>query len=237
MAKEVLVKAKTIKNRKEFLKTLKIVLLVVLLGLCFIFMILSILYKGGNFTITLDPNMTIENDIFIYDDLEVKESKKKLTAKKLEFMDNISIDWLPQDIDTEANGSHNGENYIAYTFYIENAGEESVNYWYSVLIDDVIKRVDEAARVMIYLNGEKTVYAKLNSFTKKEEENTKAFYDKNTAVLEQRKNFKKGDVDKFTIVVWLEGDDPDCIDDIIGGEIKMHMEIREENFDEGKEKA
>ena len=37
-----------------------------------------------------------------------------------------------------------------------------------------------------------------------------------------------GDIDKFTIVIWLEGDDPDCIDNILGGEIKMHMEIREE---------
>ena len=39
-------------------------------------------------------------------------------------MDNISIDWIPKNIDTESNGSHNGENYIAYTFYIENEGEK-----------------------------------------------------------------------------------------------------------------
>ena len=54
----------------------------------------------------------------------------------------------------------------------------------------------------------------------------------NTAVLEQRKDFKPGDIDKFTVVIWLEGDDEDCTDNILGGEIKMHMEIREEYKDE-----
>ena len=39
---------------------------------------------------------------------------------------------------------------------------------------------------------------------------------------------------KFTIVIYIEGDDPDCLNDIIGGEIKMHMEIRGE-YKDGKE--
>ena len=43
-----------------------------------------------------------------------------------------------------------------------------------------------------------------------------------------------GDIDKFTIVIWLEGDDPDCLNNLIGGEIKMHMDIYEEHIDEDK---
>ena len=103
---------------------------------------------------------------------EIKENKRKLSARELEFMDNISIDWIPTNIDTEANGSHNGDNYIAYTFYVENEGTDTVDYWYSIVIDDVIKNVDEAARVMIYLNGEKTVYAKINALTNEPEKDT-----------------------------------------------------------------
>ena len=146
-------------------------------------------------------------------------------------MDNISIDWIPTNIDTEANGSHNGDNYIAYTFYVENEGTDTVDYWYSIVIDDVIKNVDEAARVMIYLNGEKTVYAKINALTNEPEKDTTPFFSKDKAVLEERKAFSPGDIDKFTVVIWLEGDDPDCTDNILGGEIKMHMEIREEYTD------
>lgn len=231
MAKEVVVKASTIAKRKKRYQKTKLTISIVLLILIFSFIILSIIYKGGRFTITLDPRLSTDNRIVIYEDNEIKESKRKLVARDLDFMDNISIDWIPQNIDTEANGSHNGENYIAYTFYIENEGEETINYWYMVLIDDVIKNVDEAARVMIYKNGEKTVYAKTNSLTNEAEKDTKPFFSKDKAVVEQRKRFAPGDIDKYTIVIWLEGDDPDCTDNILGGEIKMHMEIREEYYE------
>ena len=95
---------------------------------------------------------------------------------------------------------------------------------------------------MIFRDGEPTVYAKLNGVTKKPEEDTVPFYEnrvkksENIAVLEERVNFTPGDIDKFTVVVWLEGDDPDCVNAIIGGEIKMHMNIREEHIDKNKDK-
>ncbi len=232
MAKEVIVSANKIKKRKKTFKIVKIGLACLLLFLIFAFIILNVIYKGGRFTVTLDRRLAVDSKIVLYEDNEIKEEKRKLEARNLEFMDNISIDWIPQNIDTAANGTHNGENYIAYTFYIENEGDETVNYWYSILIDDVIKNVDEAARVMIFLNGEKTVYAKISSYTNEAEPDTKSFYDKDTAVLEQRKDFTPGSVDKFTVVIWLEGDDPECNDNLLGGEIKMHMEIREEYKDD-----
>ena len=233
MASEVIVKADKIKKRNNIFKILKLGLTILFVVLIFAFIILSVVYKGGKFTISLDSRLANDSKIVIYEDNEIKEGQRKLSARNIEFMDNISIDWIPKDIDNY-NGSHNGENYIAYTFYIENEGEEIINYWYSIIIDDVIKNVDEASRVMIYLNGEKTIYAKLNSYTGKEETDTKAFFDKKTAVLEQRKDFSPGMIDKFTIVIWLEGDDPDCTDNLLGGEIKMHMEIRGE-YKDGEE--
>ena len=229
MNKEIVLTADQIYGRKKRFKNIKIILSIALIILILAFIILSIIYNGGRFTITLDPTLALESGIVIYDDPEIKEEKRKLSAKELNFMDNISIDWIPQNIDNEQNGSHNGENYIAYTFYIENKGTEVMNYWYSVVIDDVIKNVDEAARVMIFLNGNKTVYAKKSSYTGEPEKDTKEFFSAEEAVLEKRENFSPNDVDKFTVVIWLEGDDPDCVDSILGGEIKMHMEIREEH--------
>lgn len=231
MAKEVIVKASTIAKRKKRYTKTKVVISIILLVMIFAFIILSVIYKGGRFTITLDQRLANDNKIVIYEDNEIKENKRKLSARDLEFMDNISIDWIPTNIDTEVNGSHNGDNYIAYTFYVENEGTDTVDYWYSIVIDDVIKNVDEAARVMIYLNGEKTVYAKINALTNEPEKDTTPFFSKDKAVLEERKAFSPGDIDKFTVVIWLEGDDPDCTDNILGGEIKMHMEIREEYAD------
>lgn len=235
MAKEIVVTAKKVYGIKRKYSKVKIIVSIILLLLALTFIILGLIYKGGKFTITLDKRLSQESGIVIYDDYEIKESKRKLEARNIDFMDNISIDWIPKNIDNEKDGAHNGENYIAYTFYIENEGTENINYWYTVKIDDVIKNVDEAARVMIFLNGNKKVYAKINSYTNEPEKDTEPFFDKTTAVLEQRKDFKPGDIDKFTIVIWLEGDDPDCIDNILGGEIKMHMEIREEYKEEGEE--
>ena len=228
MAKEVVVKAEKIYGRKKKYSKVKIMLTISLFILTLAFIILSVIYKGGKFTITLDTRLARENQIVIYENSQIPEETIKLETKDMEFMDNISINWIPQNIDTEQDGSHNGENYIAYTFYIKNKGTETINYWYAIKIDDVIKKVDEAARVMVFLNGEKKVYAKINSITQLPEKDTIPFFSASIPVLEQRKNFKPTDVDKFTILIWLEGDDPDCIDNILGGEIKMHMEIREE---------
>ena len=228
MAKEVVVKAEKIYGRKKKYSKVKIMLTISLFVLTLAFIILSVIYKGGKFTITLDTRLARENQIVIYENSQIPEETIKLETKDMEFMDNISINWIPQNIDTEQDGSHNGENYIAYTFYIKNKGTETINYWYAIKIDDVIKKVDEAARVMVFLNGEKKVYDKINSITQLPEKDTIPFFSASIPVLEQRKNFKPNDVDKFTIVIWLEGDDPDCIDNILGGEIKMHMEIREE---------
>jgi len=84
--------------------------------------------------------------------------------------------------------------------------------------------------VMIYLNGEKTVYAKVSSITGEAEEGTIPFRSDNPIVLEKRENFEPGTRDKFTIVIWLEGDDPDCVDSIIGGELKLEMNITDEHI-------
>ena len=233
MAKEVIVTADTIKKRKKaFLKT-KVVIGLLILVFLLIFTILGIVFNVNRFTITLDNKLQDEKGIILYSNPNEKAHQRKLFASALNDMDNISYDWIPKDVHTSSNGgSHNGDNYIAYTFYIENEGEVSVNYWYSIIIDDVIKRVDEAVRVIVFLNDEETVYAKINNETGEAEKNTEPFYKDDVVVLKSRNDFKVGDVDKFTIVIYLEGDDPDCLNDIIGGEIKMHMEIREEHLDE-----
>ncbi len=35
-----------------------------------------------------------------------------------------------------------------------------------------------------------------------------------------------GDTHKYTVVIWLEGDDPDCTDALIGGHLGMHFDAR-----------
>ena len=224
--KKIITKAtKRLKERK-FVKKLKIALLIFLLVLLIVYFVVGLIYNNGNFSITLDRNLYLKNKIIIYDDPDYKVFRSELYADPVNYFDNISYKWLPEDID-QHEGSHNGENYVAYSFYIENTGDEVSDYWSEIVIDDVIKNVDEAVRVRVYKNGESETYAKIGK-DGKPEKHTIPFEDDKLIKLDHVENFKPGDIIKYTIVFWLEGSDTECNDNILGGEIKMHMEFNSE---------
>lgn len=53
---------------------------------------------------------------------------------------------------------------------------------------------------------------------------------------EGNRDISPGQAHKYTIVIWLEGDDPDCIDDRIGGHLGLQMQYaleEEESEEEG----
>ena len=67
MAKEVVVTAKKLKKRKDFKKYYKVIMLSLFILLTITFLILSIVYNGGKFTVTLDPNFALQTGIVIYE--------------------------------------------------------------------------------------------------------------------------------------------------------------------------
>lgn len=235
MAKEVIITADKIKKRRKFSKIVKISLLILLLLLIVIYILLQANYSRGSFSVSLGDNDSLSAGLTLYESMYDTTPKTSLYATNIQFMDNISVKWLPEDIDSSGlEGSHNGENYIAYSFYLENRGKDVINYWYSMIVDNVIKNVDEAVRIEIFLNGKSQIYAKKNPLTQAAEKDTQMFRDDSdgTIILEQRKNFNPGDRDRFTIVVWIEGDDPECVNELIGGMMEMHMSITEEHMEE-----
>ena len=62
----------------------------------------------------------------------------------------------------------------------------------------------------------------------KPERNTTPFVNSELVAFEHRQRFGPGDIDKYTVVMWLEGTDIDCTDNLLGGEIKVHMEFNSE---------
>lgn len=231
---ELKLNSEKINKRERRIKALKLGLLISALFLMIIYVILRVVYEQGAFIISLDQNFAKKSGIIIYENDETKESRRILEAEKKEFVSDTCLDWIlieDSEIDKHSGGPHNGNNHIAYTFYIQNLGNDTVNYWYTILIDDVIKNVDEAIRVMIYLNDERMIYAKPSS-NGQPETDTIAFYSDDCVLMNQRQGIKEGETDKMTIVIWVDGPDPDCIDPLIGGQIKMHMEITEEKLDQ-----
>ena len=224
------VSAKKIYKRKLFVKIVKIVFLLLIIALSVFYLALYVVYDGGRFTVTLDRNLRDRKNIYLSEDGNTEGRTIKLTADTIDYMDNISVKWLPENLDKESTGAHNGDNFIAYTFYIMNLGKQTINYWYEIDIDDSVKNVDEAIRVMVYRNGESQIYAKASKINGKAEEGTIKFKSKDVVCLEEKKDFKPGDKDRYTVIVWIEGDDPECKNDLLGGEIKMHMDFIEEHI-------
>ena len=231
MAKDVIVTASKIKWWQSFGKKLKLSVLLLLMILFVIYIVLEFKINNGSFYVSIRDNEQLESGMAIYESQKDPTPKRRLKAENLQFMDNISIDWLPKNIEDEAEGSHNGDNYIAYTFYVENQSDTVFNYWYEMYSDDVVRDVDEAIRVMIIINDDKKIYAKVNHLDGKPEKDTIGFLQEKdgTVIRDVRKNLAPGEFDKVTVVIWIEGDDPDCIDALIGGQIKMHMKVTEEH--------
>lgn len=221
MSERITLSASKIKRKKKIIKISKIALLIFLLILLVVYIVISVVYNSGNFTITLDKNLYLEKNIIIYDDPNYKVFRSELYATSVELLDNISHKWLPEDLNNYE-GSHNGENYVAYSFYIENLGDKASDYWAELIIEDSIKNVDEAVRIRIYKNNEQITYAKMGS-NGKPEKNTIPFVNDELVMAENVKNLNPNGKNKYTVVIWIEGSDPECTDNILGGEIKVSM--------------
>ena len=230
MSVTVKVDAKKIKKRKILTKFLFIVFVGLLLLLSVAYFIVYIVNQTGNFTIMLDKNLQEKKTIVVSPRSDFKVLPRKMVMDSLEYMDNITESWLPNDID-DIEGPHNGNNYMAYTFFVKNIGDEETEYRTTIDILSVIKNVDDAVRVAVYKNGNKTVYAKRRPDTFEPEVGTEPFYKVDQVMNVLHEEFMPGDVDKYTVVIWLEGNDLECIDSILGGEMKMVMTIGEDQED------
>lgn len=226
----VKVNAKKIKKRRIATRFLFLIFIALLLLMSIAYAIVYVVNQTGNFTIMLDKNLQEKQSIIVSPKSDFSIRPVKMVVDSLKYMDNITESWLPNDID-EIEGPHNGNNYLAYTFFVKNIGVKETSYRTTIDILSVIKNVDDAIRVAVYLNGEKTVYAKRKPDTFEPEVGTVPFYKTNQVMNELRENFKVDEVDRYTVVVWLEGEDSECIDSILGGEMKMVMTIGEDQYD------
>ena len=228
MKSKVELSASKVKQEKKTNKIFRIVLILIILILLILYFVIGIIYNRGNFSITLDKDLYFEDGLMIYDDPEYKVYRSELLAPAPDTFDSMSYKWLPDNLGEEKLGTHNGDNYLAYTFLIENTGDKEVNYISRVVIEDVIKNVDEAVRIRIYKGNEYVTYAKLSN-TGESEKDTVPFLEDKLVMEEQVENFKPGDINKYTVVMWIEGTDADCTDNILGGEFKAYMNFSSED--------
>ena len=220
--------ARTAKEVRNYAvhKKVSVALLSTLTLLTVLFYIVAALYKNtGSFTVSVDKYEMTKYGLSLCENRDMVNKSSYLNADISETMTNIAKEWLPANLDM-IDGNHSGHNHIAYTFYVENSGYVEVPIEYSINISNITNDIDEAIRFRVYVNGEYTDYAKTKSDGTGPEPSTEEFYNAATAVCRRLENFKPGEIAKFTVVIWIEGNDPDCVDWLIGGELKADMFIK-----------
>ncbi len=221
-------------NYKKKKKILSIVISATVFVLLVLWIISMLLTQWGDLVISVD-SFAGRKGIVISEDPEFNTYTHKLSAAQVKDVTNITYSWLPTDLDTSANGSHNGKNYVAYTFYCKNNGQEALDYDAYLEVTGVAKSADEAVRVLVYKNGEQAMYGKAKYDDRNTAETDCTMFETDTRVMTtSSENFEVDQVDKYTIVIWAEGNDPECIDDIRGGHVRMRMlfEVRDDEDDE-----
>ena len=198
-------------------------LLGLLFAVAFLFILSFMQEKMGNFTINLNRLELYRKGVAIADTNNFEDPTARLIASTVMDATNISINDLPDNLD-DIDGDHNGYNYVAYTYYVRNAGKEDVAYIARINLDQASKGAEDAVRVVVYHNGERMIYAKQGA-DGKPEPGTTSFIDNKTVCYYYEDSFLVGNVDKYTIVIFMEGDDPECVDRIVGGSVQFSMDI------------
>jgi hypothetical protein len=212
------------------------------------FLIFSISFystESGNFTFSVDQK-AYSLGITLYEYADNKEYSARLMADKVDNAEGMTdlcgimpdrelghpTCIPPNDFFFTAEGSNNGEHYIAYSFYVEMTGngEFLADLVAEIDIISTAKNAEEAVRVKVFFDDQVSVYAKPQSENGEnpgelEPYTDEAFYGPSTVMKETFVNFSPGDVKKVTVVLWYEGYDPDHTIDIWNGGVKLSMKF------------
>ncbi|MBE6957940.1 MAG: hypothetical protein E7447_02140 [Ruminococcaceae bacterium] len=226
----------------------------------------------GHFTINLSDGMFKEG-FSLSETVSFESPTMRLFAEPAEDIIPVSITDIREDVpmtDGRATAEHQ---YFAYTFYIRNEGESTVDYTWQLRFNSETQNLSDAMWAMVFEDDEMRFYAEVREDGTQEalpyfdddsrgytqcplldwakfpedqyqlirETETKSFYRLVPFAFESEEIITSGiqkevapmDVHKYTVVIWLEGDDPDCTNDKIGGYagVEMHFKLEGEEGD------
>lgn len=206
-----------------WLKIGGLVLAALMIILFLLYVFLSLFKEEGSFTVLLS-DASQSKGVMISETQGFSNPNVRLSASPVPSAWNITLADIPEDID-KIDGSHNSDNYLAYTFYIKNTGVENIAYNSTMRLDYSELGAEEAIRVMLIEDGKRTIYAKPAKETGAIEAFAcdKPFTGDVNLFTFKSKDMAPGDSIKYTVVIWFEGNDPECVNDIIGGTVKMTM--------------
>lgn len=214
----------------------------------------------GHFTINMSEDM-FKNGFILSETEDFANPDIQLFSQEVEEVPCISFSSIPADVD-DFEGNHGDGTYFAYTYFLRNEGEETVDYHYSLEINSESQNLSDAVWIMLFEDGKMKFFAKPSTngseevipaysindrgypnpvlLSKAAESSQFQFmgsrggrnfyriipinFDSDTIVEENmRYDIEPMQVHKYTVVIWLEGDDPECTDDKIGAHLGLEM--------------
>ena len=150
--RDVLELRRTAKETKRYVVLMRVLglLVIILTAITAVAYAISYFYdKFGSFTVRIDKYDMVRQGLALSETPDYEIANARLDADIVNDMTNISGEDLPPNIDM-INGPHNGESYIAYTFYLINSGDDTITYTGEMTVENVTKGVDEAIRIAVY---------------------------------------------------------------------------------------
>ena len=223
------------------------------LMLCGFFAWSSISEYAGSFTVQINYN-TMQSGFVLSETEDFAVKTGRLISQELEKINAVTVGDLPKDVYL-GDGVKNGKNYVAYSFYIRNDGDAPDGYEYVLHMKDSFRNAEQAIWCMLFEDDRQVIYAmpsadgdpeRLSGYIR-----TPPFYEEaydkeyqyyrkedgkwgiQTTPCESKevvargyvRDVQPGEAHRYTVVLWVEGYDPECTDDIFDGYAKYYMEF------------
>lgn len=205
----------------------KVTIGLIITGILSLILVLITIY--GQFTGTFLIKLTYSAErkgILLSEDVGFTDGKERLIlnpVSNVEDMIEENIVKIDEILASEGGQfvDEDNQNYVAYTFYIKNSGQEVVDVRYDLMVTKAHKNLDKALKIIMYqddLNGE---------------ELSKDYYQKqgDSSHLGSKRfaNFKPDEMKKITIIAFIDGhlSDPS----MLGGAVRINLVFTIETAD------
>lgn len=209
--------------------------------------------NAGNFNVYITES---DVDLAVYMQDDKSDISAHMSIETLDYMYDATYAELPQNIAATGSpekglGIKNDKinnSYNAFSLCLVNRSERAVDYSMSLIVTDSRAGYEggnavNAMRVAVIYGNNPLETAKLYAAEEATEENaarlaaalkeygeypSQTIYFKSEELIfeEMHYGLEAGGEVKYTFVFWLEGCDEDCVDNLIGGKLKMRLDFR-----------
>lgn len=214
-------------KQNKMSRSKKVTIGLIITGILSLILVLITVY--GQFTGTFLIKLTYSAErkgILLSEDVEFTEGKERLILNPISNVEDMIEENIVKidEIFASTGGQFvdpDNKNYVAYTFYIKNSGQEVVDVRYDLMITKAHKNLDKALKIIMYQDDligeplEKDYYVKQDNSTHL---GSKRFAD-----------FKPEDMKKITIIAFIDGEL--STPEMLGGAVRINLVFTIETAD------